>query len=106
MLTDAAGELESAKAATVRLSADTVDGDGLPVSYSGSGSIISADGLILTNAHVAEPEAEGLAEQYADEDRILNPDYVLVALTRGDDRPRTLSTAPGSSRPTATWTPR
>ena len=85
VLTDA--ELESAKAATVRLSADTVDGDGLPVSYSGSGSIISADGLILTNAHVAAPEAEGLAEQYAEEDRILNPDYVLVALTQGDDRP-------------------
>ncbi len=85
VLTDA--ELESAKAATVRLSADTTDADGVPVSYSGSGSIISPDGLILTNAHVAEPEAEGLAEQYADDDQILNPDYVLVALTRGDDRP-------------------
>ena len=85
VLTDA--ELESAKAATVRLSADTTDADGVPVSYSGSGSIISADGLILTNAHVAEPEAEGLAEQYAEDDQILNPDYVLVALTKGDDRP-------------------
>ncbi len=85
VLTDA--ELESAKAATVRLSADTTDADGAPVSYSGSGSIISSDGLILTNAHVAEPEAEGLAEQYADDEQIRNPDYVLVALTQGDDRP-------------------
>jgi len=80
-------ELESAKAATVRLSAETTDVDGLPVSFSGSGSIISADGLILTNAHVAAPEAEGLAEQYADDEQVLNPDYVLVALTQGDDRP-------------------
>jgi putative serine protease PepD len=84
-LTDA--ELDSAKAATVRLSAETTDATGQPVSYSGSGSIIDSGGLILTNAHVAEPEAEGLAEQYADEDQIMNPDYVLVALTQGDDRP-------------------
>lgn len=84
-LTDA--ELDAAKAATVRLSAETTDADGLPVSYSGSGSIISADGLILTNAHVAAPEAEGLAEQYAEDEQIKNPDYVLVALTQGDDRP-------------------
>src|SRR5690606_19884035 len=52
-----------------------------------SGSIISSDGLILTNAHVAAPEAEGLAEQYADDEQILDPAYVLVALTQGDDRP-------------------
>jgi len=80
-------ELDSAKAATVRLSAETTDAAGVPVSYSGSGSIIGAGGLILTNAHVAAPEAEGLAEQYAEEDLINNPDYVLVALTQGDDRP-------------------
>lgn len=85
VLTDA--ELDSAKEATVRLSAETTDADGVPVSYSGSGSIISADGLILTNAHVAAPEAEGLAEQYADDEKILNPEYLLVALTKGDDRP-------------------
>jgi putative serine protease PepD len=80
-------ELDSAKAATVRLSAETTDVDGFPVSFSGSGSIISSDGLILTNAHVAAPEAEGLAEQYADDEQVINPDYVLVALTQGDDRP-------------------
>jgi putative serine protease PepD len=86
VLTDA--ELDAAKAATVRLSVESTDGSGAEISYSGSGSIISSDGLILTNAHVAAPEAEGLAEQYApDEEKILDPDYVLVALTQGDDRP-------------------
>jgi putative serine protease PepD len=80
-------ELDSAKEATVRLSADTTDATGTPVSYSGSGSIIGSGGLILTNAHVAAPEAEGLAEQYSEDDQINDPDYILVALTQGDDRP-------------------
>ncbi len=81
-------ELDTAKAATVRLSAETTDLSGAPVEYSGSGSIIDESGLILTNAHVAAPEAEGLADQYGDEDQIRNPEYLLVALTQGgDDRP-------------------
>ena len=81
-------ELDTAKAATVRLSAETTDLSGAPVEYSGSGSIIDESGLILTNAHVAAPEAEGLADQYGDEAPIRNPEYLLVALTQGgDDRP-------------------
>ena len=81
-------ELDSAKAATVRLSAETTDLSGAPVEYSGSGSIIDEQGLILTNAHVAAPEAEGLAEQYGEEVPIRDPEYLLVALTQGgDDRP-------------------
>ena len=49
-------ELDKAKAATVYLVAYGPDGSPL---HSGSGSIISDDGLILTNAHVADSDAPG-----------------------------------------------
>ncbi|HZU86388.1 MAG TPA: trypsin-like peptidase domain-containing protein, partial [Anaerolineaceae bacterium] len=46
--------------------------------YNGSGTIISPDGLILTNCHVANPAAMGYEEQV---------DGLLIDITERDDRP-------------------
>lgn len=74
-LTD--GELNRAKAASVLLTA--YDGSDQPI-YNGSGSIISDDGLILTNAHVGDPDAPGQGGGEG-----LAPDHITVALTSAAD---------------------
>lgn len=82
---DRGAALDAAKAATVKITADShlLDDPSRIGTYHGSGSIIRSDGLILTNAHVAAPEAPGLTDKYGSAERIANPDYLLISLTDG-----------------------
>jgi putative serine protease PepD len=77
--------LAHAEAATVRLL------QGSPASYTGwgSGDILTPTGLILTNAHVAEPQAPGLAVAIGEPGSQLepNPPYLTVELTTGPSSP-------------------
>ena len=80
-----AAVLQRAEAATVRLL------QGSPSSYTGwgSGTIISPTGLILTNAHVAEPRAAGLAVALGEPGDQLDqdPPFLTVELTTGPASP-------------------
>jgi putative serine protease PepD len=80
-----ASVLRNAEAATVRLLL------GSPSNYTGwgSGTVISPSGLILTNAHVAEPQAPGaaVAEGVPASQLDADPPYLTVELTTGPSSP-------------------
>jgi S1-C subfamily serine protease len=77
--------LSHAEAATVRL----LQGSTTNYTGWGSGDILTPTGLILTNAHVAEPQAPGLAVAIGEPGSQLepNPPYVTVELTTGPSSP-------------------
>jgi putative serine protease PepD len=91
-----ASVLQHAQVATVRL----LQGSPETATVQGSGSLISPNGLILTNAHVAEPNAPGLAVNYTDPTMSsdTDPPYLTVMMTTGQSAP---SVAKYRARPVA-----
>ena len=81
----AASVLRHAQAATVRL----LMGSPTEATTGGSGTLISPTGLILTNSHIAEPNAPGLAVAYWDPGTRseTNPSYLTVMMTTGPSSP-------------------
>ena len=83
--------IEQLQAATVQIFAKQVTNGRLQTIWTGSGTIVSADGVILTNAHVAAPTSPGLATLYNDPELLFGeePDQLVVALSDSADRPPT-----------------
>ncbi len=77
------------QAATVQIYAKIEDRGQLRTNWTGSGTIISADGLILTNAHVASPLSPGLAALYNDLNFVFGegPDQLVIGIVESADLP-------------------
>src|SRR5215472_6819294 len=78
-----ASALRHAEAATVRL----LMGSEADATGSGSGTLISPSGLILTNSHVAQPRAPGLAVALGGPNPDPNPAFLTVEMTTGPSSP-------------------
>ncbi len=84
-----AAPIERLQAATVQIFAKQVINGRLQTIWTGSGTILSPDGVILTNAHVAAPTSPGLATLYNDPELLFGeePDQLVVALSKSADQP-------------------
>ncbi len=83
----AAEQLAGVKASTVLIGAADNEGE---ILWTGSGAVITDEGHILTNAHVADPGAESLdaleelLEGLEDE---TEPDHFVIMVSPGEDQP-------------------
>jgi S1-C subfamily serine protease len=75
--------LRHAEAATVRL----LMGSPSEAQGWGSGTVISPSGMILTNSHVAQPRAPGLAVALGSQLPDPNPPFLTVEMTTGPSSP-------------------
>jgi S1-C subfamily serine protease len=66
---------------TVRIIKEVQDGDEFVAIGAGSGTLISANGLILTNAHIASPASRGESGE---------PDRLTIAIMQSEDQPPVL----------------
>jgi putative serine protease PepD len=82
--------IERLQQATVLILAQQVMNGRLQTVWTGSGTILTPEGVILTNAHVAAPTAPGLATLYNDPEMLFSDELdqiVISMIERADQLP-------------------